>query len=203
MSGAKSTLPDPLIQQKVDLLESKFNLIHQQRMGDIPILNDKIKVTAVGFQHWQKSYLGILITPWFMNLMLLPGKSENWDNLELLNKHRHHFPSGSYTFITGHEDGIGKYQMCSLFSPMFDFADHDAAVETAEVAIQELLNADNVEQIDIDSQRIENIWNGVEEKSGELAPNSTEHPALTEKLEKPISRRELLRSALLQDDKAS
>lgn len=211
--------PDEL-RQKEQQLETLFRRIHVERMADVPITNEDIKVTAVGFQQWENSYLGILVTPWFMNLMLLPGRTENWDDQQELSKRKYCFPSGRYTFLTGYEPDIGKYQMCSLFSPMYEFADNDAAVDTAKFAIKELLNADNVEQIDIEAELIEDIWNGTEEIPEEFKPDKNpeavvetmsdeekqvilDKPTFAEKIEKPISRRDMLRGSFLTGDEKS
>ncbi len=203
------------IAQKMNMLEAAFTQIHQQRMNDVPILNNKIKVAAVGFHLWEGSYIGIMITPWFMNLMLLPGDEQDWDELQELSKQSHIFPSGRYTFITGYEADIGKYQMCSLFSPMFEFADNTAALDTAEAAIKELLNVDNIELTDIDSKQIEGIWNGTEvhpDKVDAIAEAEAlndaektkilEQKTLSEKLETPISRRQMLRGKIFGDDES-
>jgi len=208
------------IKQKKQLLEDTFNLIHKTRMHDIPILNDKIKVAAIGFNLWEGTYICVMVTPWFMNLMLLPGEDEDWDELDKQTKQSHVFPSGRYTFITGFEPAIGKYQTCSLFSPMFEFADNVAAVDTAEAAIKELLNVENIEELDIDAQQIEDIWNGdiphpdIEDAqtqalneakvlSDEQKKNILEEKTLAEKLETPISRRQMLRGKFFGDDEKS
>jgi len=41
------------------------------------------------------------------------------------------FPAGRFEFIQGHGGDIGAYRSCSLFSPMFEFADQEAAEATA------------------------------------------------------------------------
>lgn len=205
-------LSQTLIETKTALLESTFNHICQQRMQDVPILNHNIKVHCIGFQQWQSSYLCIMITPWFMNLMLLPGETENWQDKIETSCCRHTFPSGQYEFLIGFEPGIGKYQMCSLFSPMFEFADDDAAVQTAEVAIKELMNTDNIEHNDIDSEQLTAIWNGTEEhpdtvaaredsrETAKAAEKSEPRQSLSEKLQQPVSRRRLLRGAIMLED---
>jgi len=152
-----------------------------------------------------------------MNLMLLPDEKTDWGDLQETSSVRHTFPSGRYEFLVGYEPDIGKYQMCSLFSPMFEFSDDNAAVETASVAINELMNVENVEQTDIDSQQIANIWNGVEPHPDKVAKtdgaiaDATAHKradkkprrSLKEKMEQPISRRQLLRGAVSPgEDKA-
>ena len=189
-------------QQKVVILESVFNRIYKERMADVPIINDKIEVKAIAFQRWQTSYIGVMITPWFMNLIMLPGETENWDDKRELSSSTYTFPSGNYEFLTGFEPDIGKYQMCSLFSPMFEFAENNAAIETAEAVITELMNTDNIEKADIKTQQIEDIWNGIEEKTPDPdKQNSVEAtPTLQQKMDKPISRRKLLRGALLLDN---
>jgi [NiFe] hydrogenase assembly HybE family chaperone len=198
-----------IIDKKTSLLETAFNHIHKERMVDVPILNDKIEVAVIGFQQWQNSYLCIMITPWFMNLMLLPGEEENWDDMRETTANRHTFPSGNYEFLVGYEPDIGKYQMCSLFSPMFEFADNDAAVETAEVAIRELMNDENIEQNDIDSAQLEAIWDGTEEHPDKIAAREAAAKAkaeapprkpLKERMNEPVSRRRLLRGALMLED---
>jgi [NiFe] hydrogenase assembly HybE family chaperone len=40
-----------------------------------------------------------------------------------------------FPFIGAHEEGFGAYEACSLFSPMFEFADHDAALATAQAVL--------------------------------------------------------------------
>jgi len=206
-------VPQAIIEQKTTMLKNVFNHIHKERMVDVPILNDKVKVSVIGFQQWQNSYLCIMITPWFMNLMLLPGEEENWEDLRETSASRHTFPSGNYEFLVGYEPDVGKYQMCSLFSPMFEFADNDAAVETAEVAIRELMNSENIEQCDIDSKQLEAIWDGTEEHPDKIAAREAEEKArakalaeapprkpLKERMEQPVSRRRLLRGALMLED---
>ena len=206
-------VPADIIEQNTRKLEDAFNAIYKERMHDVPVINERIKVSVIGFQRWQNSYLCIMITPWFMNLMLLPGEDENWDELLETTSVRHTFPSGNYQFLVGFEADIGKYQMCSLFSPMFEFTDNAAAIDTAEVAIKELMNCENIEHSDIDSHQIAAIWDGSEEHPDKVAAReeaekakmkaNAEAPArkpLKERMAQPISRRRLLRGALMLDD---
>lgn len=202
------------VNRQTQRLQTAFEKIYVERMHDVPIINDRIKVTAIGFQRWQDSFLCIMITPWFMNIMLLPGKDEDWDELQETSAISHTFPSGRYEFLVGYEADIGKYQMCSLFSPMFEFADDNAAVETAQAAINELMNMENIETSDIDSSQIEGIWNGTVEhpdkaknspvpgnpEHGTKPLESTQTISLQEKMQKPVSRRQLLRGAVMLDD---
>jgi [NiFe] hydrogenase assembly HybE family chaperone len=120
-------------------LETIFRRIEEERMRDVPICNPNLEVAAIGFKQGENENLGILLTPWCMNLMLLPG-SEDWSQLKLGDKQRHTLPSGKYEFVVAEEVDLGRYQSCSLFSPMFQFGDQKTALATAEAALVAVLD---------------------------------------------------------------
>ncbi len=122
-------------------LEATFDRIRVERMADVPILNNAITVEAVGFEPLGEGdeFIGVLITPWFMNLMLVPADpdvpaAESPGETSLRS-----FPAAEFEFIAGFEEGFGHYRMCSLFSPMFDFADHEAATQTAAAVMEGIM----------------------------------------------------------------
>src|SRR5215470_912755 len=131
------------------LVAAAFKAVHETRMHDVPILNPAVGVEAVGFAPWDAHWLGCLVTPWFMNLVLLPREPEKWVRLRPGEKHTYVFPAGAFEFIAGHEHTIGEYQACSLFSPMFEFADHQTARVTAETCLKALFDAQNREETDV------------------------------------------------------
>ena len=45
------------------------------------------------------------MTPWFMNLVLLPLRGDEWAELPSGTTINQVFPSGSYEFILGEEEG--------------------------------------------------------------------------------------------------
>lgn len=209
----ESIKPDVLI-DITEKLERIYNVIYTERMHDIPIVNTDINVHAIGFQAWKNNYLGVMITPWFMNLTLLPGESEDWSDKPELSTVSHVFPSGKYSFTIGFEAELGHYQSCSLFSPMFEFADDQAAVDTAEAVMHELMNQDNVTENDIDTEKIAKVWNGeatedevkdiLAERDGidisEIELPKPDKPTLSEKVNKPMSRRNLISGSFLKDE---
>lgn len=124
-------------------LEAVFHRIHEERMQDVPVCNPALEVKAVGFREWGDYALGVMLTPWFMNLMLLPRNSQDCEGpiegCKEGSKQLHHFPSGSYEFIYGREEGLGAYQVCSLFSPMHEFTDQETALETARQVLDAVM----------------------------------------------------------------
>ncbi|MBT3028384.1 MAG: hypothetical protein B6D72_17050 [gamma proteobacterium symbiont of Ctena orbiculata] len=177
-------------------LERQFRQIHQQRMQGLPLLNPKLHVEAVGFREWNGCCLGVLITPWFMNLMLLPPEGDSWKESRIGDKALHQMPSGPYEFILGEEEGVGRYQMCSLFSPVFEFADHETAVATAEAVMDALMCPEHRDTVSTCESEIERRWAVGSEREAddeEEQPLDEERAPLRQRLQQPLSRRDLLR----------
>jgi [NiFe] hydrogenase assembly HybE family chaperone len=135
------------IEARTALLVADFREIWNSKMKDVPIVNTALHVQAVGFQPWQGQVLGVLISPWFLNLVLLPG-DQNWLDLQPGAKEVIAFPSGEYEFIHNSRDMVGGYKACSLFSPMMDFGSQMQAVEVAKAVMAALFQAENREETD-------------------------------------------------------
>jgi len=120
-------------------LEGLYRRIGERSMHDLPIYNAALAVEAVGFDLRDGAVSGILITPWFMNLMLLPSDG-SLAARALGSSFSHSFPVGAFDFTVGDVERLGRIASCSLFSPMFDFADMAAARATAEAAMAEICN---------------------------------------------------------------
>ncbi|MES9942016.1 MAG: [NiFe]-hydrogenase assembly chaperone HybE [Candidatus Thiodiazotropha sp. 6PLUC2] len=183
-------------------LELQFRTIEKQRMQGLPLLNPALKVKAVGFREWNNHCLGVMITPWFMNLMLIPHEGDSWKERQIGEKELHQLPSGPYEFILGEEEGIGRYQMCSLFSPVFEFADQVTAVETAEQVMLALMDDKNQDGLSTRESEITRRWQGETEEEVEKNPeieSEEESPGISKRLQQPLTRRELLRGAIDQD----
>ncbi len=191
------------LEQLEKRLESVFTAIQHERMQDIPILNPRLEVCAVGFREWQNEYLGILITPWFMNLMRLPRQASDWPELTAGSKLNYTLPSGAYEFIVGKEAQIGDYQMCSLFSPVFEFESQAAAVATAEAALESVMDEASRDETSTRESEIQRIWRGEcspQSEQAACAPDTDEDQPpqvpLKERVKQPISRRDLFQSVL-------
>lgn len=122
-----------------DAVEATFFRIQQNQMADVPILNPALSVEAIDFQLWQGHWLGVVITPWCMNLLLLPGSSAEWTPAGNNQRRFVSFPMGNFAFLGGDEPELGEYQSCSLFSPMSKFSTQSDAVMTARASLLGLL----------------------------------------------------------------
>ncbi|WP_052761299.1 [NiFe]-hydrogenase assembly chaperone HybE [Sedimenticola thiotaurini] len=181
----------------VTRLEGLFRYIEQTRMAGIPILNLALQVEAVGFSRWNDYQLGVLITPWFMNLVLLgEGADVGLAERPIGDKIRHRFPSGVYEFIVAEEPALGqfqgRYQACSLFSPMQQFTSQQLAVETAQAVMTGVMQDENRSGISTREQEIARVWGSDTSLSEEPAADPEQGSTLSERLETPLTRRELL-----------
>jgi [NiFe] hydrogenase assembly HybE family chaperone len=102
-------------------------------------LNAALSVEAVGFRTWQGEWLGALVTPWFLNLVLTPGAGE-WTPLAAGEERIVTLPAGRFRFICGLDEEVGEYHACSLFSPAQEFASHEAARAVALASLAALLH---------------------------------------------------------------
>lgn len=145
-----STLPPPeraeqsLVRQQAILhadlaaqtavLVRVFRVIGDTRMQGVPVLHPDLAVEALGFEPYTdtdgaQAALGILITPWFMNLIWLPLQGQG--AMPTGQVCARTFGGECFEFIGAHEATFGVYEMCSLFSPMFEFSDQASARATA------------------------------------------------------------------------
>jgi [NiFe] hydrogenase assembly HybE family chaperone len=123
-------------------IEEAFSRVQRERMADVPILNTALSVEAVDFQRWQGHWLGMLVTPWFLSILLLPGNKEDWESISDNRRRLIRFPAGEMTFVGNQDVGLGEFQSCSLFSPMDQFTRQDEAVITARASLSTLLHAE-------------------------------------------------------------
>jgi [NiFe] hydrogenase assembly HybE family chaperone len=123
-------------------LETMFRDVQSSRMAGLPFLNPALRVEAVDFALWDGQWLGVLLTPWAMNLILLPQTEEHWQAVAPGEIRRVVFPAGEFEFVAAADDRIGQWQSCSLFSPMSEFPDHEAAVLVARAVRSALFVAD-------------------------------------------------------------
>ncbi len=126
-----------MMDEALEKLVTAYRRVAQHQMHDLPFYNDCLSVEAVGFRPWEDRLLGVLITPWFMNLMLLPAEEDEWHRLPPDSKTHWEFPSGTYEFDASRLDGVGTHLSVALFSSVQDFPDQTTA---REVARQVLLN---------------------------------------------------------------
>lgn len=132
-------------------LEVTFAQIARTRMAGLPVVHPRLRVQAVGFharsvrvggaadepRAIEAGALGVLVTPWFMNLVWRADAAEATP-LPVGQTRVRTLAGEAMPFLGAFEPAIGAFEACSLISPMFQFADHAAAVATATAVLQAL-----------------------------------------------------------------
>lgn len=131
---------------RIEQLSEIFTRIGDERMKDIGLYNPALKVQAIGFRPWDGWLAGILVTPWFMNFLLLPTQPEQLRGAEITSKRRVAFPCGEMLFTLGEVEEIGPYLSSSLYSPMGRFDVHAMATATARAAVDKFFKVPEVEE---------------------------------------------------------
>jgi [NiFe] hydrogenase assembly HybE family chaperone len=119
-------------------VERAFGLA-AERMRELPICNPALHVEVVGLRAWQEAWLGVVVTPWTVSLLLLPREGRSVRRLGPDERQRWRFPSGEYDFQGGEDPALGPYQTCSLLSPPFELASQEDARLAARAALEALL----------------------------------------------------------------
>ncbi|EJW11487.1 Rubredoxin [Rhodovulum sp. PH10] len=105
-------------------------------MRDLPVYNPRLDVEAVGFRLHDGHALGVLVTPWFMNIVLVAREGGPPLPDAALGAFRTvDFPAGRVSLLVGEVFGFGRLDTASLFSPMAGFDDPATARETAAAAL--------------------------------------------------------------------
>lgn len=143
------TKPQPLAADPTARVTAFFTTIGATRMAGLPIVNPALRVEVVNFIPWEAGWLGVLVTPWCMNLLWMPGQQTtplgqpgtkvNW-----------RFPTTTCEFVVCQEAALGTYLSCSLFSPMAAFANQEDACITATAILNALRQSPTARPEDAD-----------------------------------------------------
>jgi [NiFe] hydrogenase assembly HybE family chaperone len=136
-------------------------------MSALPGFNAELTLEAVGFREWEGHGLGVLIAPWFMNLILLPGPDDDWAEIDPREGCEWKLPTELIVFHPCDLAGPGLHLTAPLFTDLSAFPDQDTARAVAREVMRQLF-----------------------EPGAEQAPADS---GATRLLERPVSRRGLFR----------
>ncbi|ATO33855.1 Hydrogenase-2 operon protein HybE [Dickeya dianthicola] len=119
-------------QSPVAWLEAEFSRIAQQRMQSLPFYRDGIPVRACGFTLFEQQWLGCLLTPWMLSLLVLPGPGQQWPRRGVSTRLALELPCGSVKFVVGDSDDGQQYLSCSLMSPLDPALGAEQALQLAQ-----------------------------------------------------------------------
>ena len=118
-------------------LADRYRQIARARMAGLPIYNARLEVEPVGFRDVEGHRLGVLVTPWFMNLILLPA-TDQWDALSPGSVIDFPLPAGEQALTVCRDDQLGTYLSAVLFRSMTDFPDQRTTRAVARAVLEAL-----------------------------------------------------------------
>jgi [NiFe] hydrogenase assembly HybE family chaperone len=112
---------DPDDHPRVQALIGLFQRI-DAGMRDMPFYNEKIAIEAIGFRTFgEGDLLGVVLTPWFMNLIALPIEPVRMEMAKIGRTVSVELPAGKRIFAVGGDATTGLYKAHSLHSPVLNF----------------------------------------------------------------------------------
>lgn len=99
-------------------LEAAFQAIAESSMQHLPFFQPQIPVKACGFQLFEDQWIGCMLTPWMLSLLVLPGPDQVWQQRAVGEKLALSLPCGNIRFTVGDISGCGQYLAASLMSPL-------------------------------------------------------------------------------------
>jgi len=128
-----STSPD------IPRLEAAFRAL-DARMSGAPGYNPALTVVAAGFRPWREHWLGAVIVPWAVQLVLLPGGDEGSEPPALAGERRaRQLPVGERTFMGLELEGYGLVEAAPLFPSAQNFSSQGEAESAALAALAALM----------------------------------------------------------------
>jgi [NiFe] hydrogenase assembly HybE family chaperone len=124
---------------RVAALAARFAEI-DATMRDLPLYNRALEVEAWGFAPFgADGLLGVLITPWFMNLTLLPVDPEPIAANRYGRAESVALPAGPRSFLYNGDPAVGAFRAASLHSPLDQFLSMPQARAEARLRLTEAL----------------------------------------------------------------
>jgi len=114
-----------------EFLAAHYQHVWQSRMSDLPFVNPALAVEVIGFARQQGDWIGVVVTPWFINLFLFSGGGELWGDIPAGERRYVNLPCGTLQFIADDDPDLGPYQYCPLIAPVSSVADMATARQAA------------------------------------------------------------------------
>lgn len=118
------------------LLNRHFQAVWQSRGAELAPVNPALQVEAVGFIRYAGDWIGVVVTPWFFKLFLLPGGGSLWGDIPVGQRRYLELPGGVLPFTAEEIPSIGPCQWTPLIEPITAVSNMGAARQAALDALR-------------------------------------------------------------------
>lgn len=120
-------------------VEAAFRQVADESMEGLPFINSAMPIKAE-FQTFDNQWVGTIITPWMLSVLILPGPDQIWDERQVGQRIGLELPYGNMTFVVGQMDSLGQYLSCSLSSPLDKNLTAEQGIKLVEDSLRMLLS---------------------------------------------------------------
>lgn len=125
----------PRFEDPTAFLATHYAMVWETRMRDLPFVNAALAVEVAGFRRCSGDWVGVITTPWFLNLFLLYGGGNLWGDIPAGERRYVNLPCGTLQFIADVDPDLGPYQYCPLIAPVSTLPDMATARAVASDAL--------------------------------------------------------------------
>lgn len=101
-----------------DTVQAAFERIAAEEMQGLPFVHPAMPVYVTDFSLFEGQWLGSILTPWMLSLVIFPGPQQCWPERKVGEKLGLQLPYGEMVFTVGELEGVSQYCACSLMSPL-------------------------------------------------------------------------------------
>ena len=113
-----------------------FRRVLADRMAGLPFINPALAVATTSFLRVDGDWLGAVLTPWCLQLVLLPGGGALWEDIPAGERRYVGLPAGALEFIADSgESDLPVFQYCPLIAPVTHFTGMTQACQAAGDAL--------------------------------------------------------------------
>ena len=122
------------------LLAAYFLQHREAHAVDYPQANPALQVKAIGFTRCEGDWVGVMVTPWFVHLLLLPGGGTLWGDIPDGQRRYLDLPGSTFYFTATEAPEVGPYQYTALLDRIDQVPDMATAQGLADDALRTALN---------------------------------------------------------------
>lgn len=111
-----------------------------KEMQDLPFYRQGIECYCPKFVLFENQWIGTVVTPWMLSVVILPGKDQQWEPREIGDKLTIQLPYKSLTFTVSSLETIPQYLSCSLHSPIDPAMTNTQAMQLAQDCLRMILS---------------------------------------------------------------
>jgi [NiFe] hydrogenase assembly HybE family chaperone len=124
-------------------LQRHYERVYHARMQGLPFVNPALAVATIGFRAHGDDQVGVLLTPWYMNLVVLPGDATGYATESACVEYA--LPGGVMEMTVHCADVPGRYLSALLYRDVTAIPDMTWARRLAEDILLQLFDASAAE----------------------------------------------------------